>query len=180
MPIHTMGNREMAEARGRSHRLTVTVVVLAAVCVVRGVAEDVSVVSPVSGRTVRAAAGRVLVRFRDGTDAAAALKGSDRVASADLLAGGRLAVVRLALGADVEGAVRALKAHPNVLAAEPDYVVRVSITPNDTLWDRQCGLRRLRCPDAWDVERGRPDVTVAILDTGVTYDHPDLAAHQPR
>ncbi|NLN85229.1 MAG: hypothetical protein GX135_03870, partial [Candidatus Cloacimonetes bacterium] len=32
-------------------------------------------------------------------------------------------------------------------------------------------------PEAWNIEKGHPDVVVAIIDQGVQYNHPDLAAN---
>ena len=43
----------------------------------------------------------------------------------------------------------------------------------DPLRDRQYHLRRVRAPEAWDVRRGR-DQVIAVIDTGVDLDHPDL------
>lgn len=43
----------------------------------------------------------------------------------------------------------------------------------DPLRDRQYHLRRVRAPEAWDVSRGR-DQIIAVIDTGVDLDHPDL------
>ena len=39
------------------------------------------------------------------------------------------------------------------------------------------GLPRadIKAPEAWAVETGRPDVVIAVLDTGIDYTHPDLA-----
>jgi len=143
-------------------------------------ADDISIASAVSGRTVRAADGRVLVRLRERADAPAAFGRRDLTAGADLLPDGRLAIVRLAPGQSVEAALSHFRSLPNVVAAEPDYVVRASFSPNDPLWDDQCGLRRLQLPGAWNHQRGHPDVTIAILDSGVAYDHPDLIGNLRR
>ena len=43
----------------------------------------------------------------------------------------------------------------------------------DPLRDRQYHLQRVRAPEAWDVARGR-DQIIAVIDTGVDLDHPDL------
>jgi len=51
-----------------------------------------------------------------------------------------------------------------------------AVTPDDDLYEQyQWNLRRLGLPQAWALTTGSPSVIVAILDTGVSSTHPDLA-----
>jgi len=51
------------------------------------------------------------------------------------------------------------------------------VVPNDPNYPTQGAyLNRLEMPAAWDFTTGRPEVVIAILDTGVYLNHPDLAA----
>ncbi|MBI4327435.1 MAG: S8 family serine peptidase, partial [Chloroflexi bacterium] len=72
---------------------------------------------------------------------------------------------------------------------EPDYVVKTSLTPNDSafvngnLWglrnNGQLGGRPgadINAVQAWDITTGSTNVIVAVIDTGVRYTHVDLAA----
>ena len=61
--------------------------------------------------------------------------------------------------------------------AEPNYLVQsLGTIPSDPYFDRQYGLEAVKAPEAWDYSTGSNLVTLAVIDTGVDLDHPDLAA----
>lgn len=85
-------------------------------------------------------------------------------------------IVELPPRADESAALRAFRNHPRVLAAELDEIVEhAQITPNDPSYPAQAHLRAIQGPAAWLKTTGSPSVIVAIIDTGVNPDHPDLA-----
>ncbi|MCC5934227.1 MAG: S8 family serine peptidase [Balneolales bacterium] len=51
------------------------------------------------------------------------------------------------------------------------------IIPNDPLYSTLWGMDRISAPQAWALETGNPEVIIAVLDSGVDYNHPDLAAN---
>lgn len=78
---------------------------------------------------------------------------------------------------------------PRVSYAEPNYIVQTgAVSPNDTDFARDWGLRNtgqtggtpdadIDVDEAWDITTGSNNVVVAVIDTGVDYTHPDLAAN---
>jgi thermitase len=59
---------------------------------------------------------------------------------------------------------------------EPNFLLQAADTlPNDPSWGLQYGLANIRAPQGWDLSTGSAAVTIAIVDTGVDYAHPDLA-----
>ncbi len=51
------------------------------------------------------------------------------------------------------------------------------LTPDDPLFAQQWGLQRIGVPRAWQIVRGAPSITVAVIDEGVQLNHPDLLLH---
>jgi thermitase len=49
-------------------------------------------------------------------------------------------------------------------------------TPTDGSYARQWQYPNIKAPDAWDVTKGSNTVPIAILDTGISQTHPDLAS----
>ena len=70
--------------------------------------------------------------------------------------------------------ISALKKNPNVIAASKNYISKAVKEPNDPMWGDQWGQKKIKAPEAWDTTTGSSDVVAAVIDTGVTYDHPDL------
>src|SRR5215470_14289775 len=81
---------------------------------------------------------------------------------------------------------------PGVEYAEANYVVRTQLTPNDTRFGEMWGLNNtgqvvggqtgiagadIKAVSAWDVSTGSSSIVVGVIDTGVDYNHPDLAAN---
>ena len=68
-------------------------------------------------------------------------------------------------------------ADPDVLYAEPIYKRHPCLTPTDSSFYQQWAYQNIQAEAAWDLETGDSSVVIAIIDTGVDWDHPDLAAN---
>jgi len=75
----------------------------------------------------------------------------------------------------VEHVVAALNRNPRIAFAEVDELVELASTPNDPYYGSQWHLPTIDAPEAWSITTGSSQVIVAIADTGVDSDHPDLA-----
>jgi serine protease len=79
-------------------------------------------------------------------------------------------------GTDVNTAVERLAAVDGVEYAEPNRYRESYATPNDPSFAAQWGLTKINAPNAWNRTTGSPNVTVAVIDSGVDLDHPELAS----
>lgn len=86
--------------------------------------------------------------------------------------------------------VKSLAQHPDVEIVEPNYIYRINKLPNDPFLGRLWGLKNdgqldsqkregiagmdINADKAWDIQTGSRDVVVAVIDTGIDYNHPDL------
>lgn len=70
--------------------------------------------------------------------------------------------------------IRKLNNRPDVEYAEPNYIRRPLLTPNDPLYATQWHYPLIHLPQAWDITTGSAGVIVAVIDTGILGGHPDL------
>jgi subtilisin family serine protease len=113
-------------------------------------------------------------------------------------------IIYLPEGTDIQNVVKNYSNDPNVEYANPDYYAFPDAVPNDTLYSKHWGHNNTgqlpsydwasqsytgdpvgtvgfdaNAQAAWDGSQGygSSDVIIAILDTGVDLDHPDLASN---
>lgn len=165
----------------RFFRADLIVLVLASACLL---AQQPPSIPP----EIRYVPGEVLVKFKPGIQAGriqttlsnAGLQQIARIAQIDVL---QCRIIGLQ---DVPTAVRACQASPDVAYAEPTYIYAIPeaaavprAAPNDPRFDDLWGLHSsadagIDAVAAWDIQTGSRDIIVAIIDTGIDYNHEDL------
>lgn len=83
--------------------------------------------------------------------------------------------LRFASPVSLKRAMDEIASDPSVEWIEPNYIFSISDIPNDYSPSRQWGLAKIQADLAWDISHGDPDIVIAVIDTGVDHDHPDLA-----
>ncbi len=147
-----------------------------------------------------AAAGEVLVKYRTGVTSTDRQQLNQQLGTDDDSAVGGAGVRRVhSRYFTTDTLVNFLRQDPRVLYAEPNYVVEAVATPNDPQFSNLWGMlntgQTIGCggscygsatgsagadigaPAAWDISTGSRDNVVGVVDTGVDYTHPDLAAN---
>jgi subtilisin family serine protease len=143
--------------------------------------------SKIDPRTAPFIEGEILVKFRSETPAAS--RGALRLDVAGSVrrrfaSGAEL--WRLGPGIAVPDALARVKNMPGVEYAEPNYIVHAAKTPDDPFFPQQYALTNtgqkggaagsdIDAASAWDISTGGASILVAVLDTGIDVDHPDLA-----
>lgn len=101
-----------------------------------------------------------------------------------------IVVVKRAMFESTLSGVKALALNPLVDIAEPNYIYRANRVSDDPMMGQLWGLKNLGQKDssgkvgvagmdigveqAWDITTGSDKVIVAVIDTGVDFNHPDL------
>ena len=142
--------------------------------------------------------GELLVKFKSGTAKASAQK-AHQTAGATVIKSFKIVPdveqVRLAKSLSVKDAITQYMSNPDVEYAEPNYIRKIASTeviPSDLYFRDQWALRNtgqyaygtegadIDATEAWRVSTGSYDITIAVLDTGVDYNHNDLASNMWR
>ncbi|MGH3372571.1 MAG: S8 family peptidase, partial [Nocardioidaceae bacterium] len=132
----------------------------------------------------------VLVRFAPETTKETRARIADEAgATEQQVVGAETHVLKVKHGT-VDHAIRRLRAQPQVQYAEPNYVVRPDVVPDDPSFGELWGLRNtgqmvnglngtpgagIDAPSAWNVTTGSRNVVVGVIDSGLDTGHPDLA-----
>lgn len=138
--------------------------------------------------------GELLVRFQQGTSSlgmASAHAGVQSTAVREFQIVEGLQLVRFPTWMTIDEAIARYLNHLDVLYAEPNYIVQRLVTPNDPDFGSLWGLHNtgqssgtedadIDAPEAWDLTTGSSNVVVAVIDTGIDYNHEDLSANMFR
>jgi thermitase len=141
----------------------------------------ISLTSPAAAATVtekkvKETPQEIIVKFKDSVTESAVKSLAAKENDVVVEKGPKFHVIKVKDG-NVEDAIKEYENDANVEYAEPNYTYHATWTPNDTYFSNgvQWAPQKVSAQSAWDITKGSSTVKVAIVDTGVDYNHPDLA-----
>lgn len=87
---------------------------------------------------------------------------------------GKMVKYKVPAGKTVEEMVKYYNNLSEVEFAEPNYIIYPMAVPSDTYYSDQWGTVDLNLQAAWDQKKNSDSVTVAVIDSGIVPNHPDL------
>lgn len=195
----------MQSCRWIHHRFSLFLLLLAMLCPVsaHAVLEREQVDSPIKTKSAEEGAkdlsgkndrkpkrteDELIVKFKSGTDDQARKKSHAKFGATKKKEFSRLRMhhVKLRKGITVEEAIQEYAQDPNVEYAEPNFIYTAEALPDESRFSELWGMYNtgqtggtpgadIHAGAAWDITTGSRDVVVAVIDTGIDYNHPDLA-----
>lgn len=137
--------------------------------------------------------GEYIVKLRETVSAKASVNVlSQKLGSfvKDTIPGQNIVVIKRPVFEIQSNVIKSLSENPDVEIVEPNFIYKTSRTPDDPMFGQLWGLKNIGQQDsenragvvgvdigaeqAWDITTGSKDVLVAVIDTGIDFNHPDL------
>ena len=149
-------------------------------------------ISTLQQATALSRSNQVLIRFRRGVSAQAkeaALANAAAIRRTPLRGASNIEKLELNT-TDALVAALQLRQHPAIEFAEPNFIInKAEIVPDDPEFSQQWGLRNtgqnggqfgsdINVANAWERTTGGASTVIAVIDSGIDFNHADLAANQ--
>jgi len=141
---------------------------------------EMTIAHPLSGQSILAAEGELLVRLRDDaplTDVLALSPTRDYTILERISQEDPVFRIRFDENEDISAAWQEISNDPRVDVVEPNYLAYPTLVPDDPDYGNKHEFPKIDATLAWDIATGSPEVWVATIDTGADRNHPDLAGN---
>jgi hypothetical protein len=106
----------------------------------------------------------------------------------DQLGESEFALIQTPFAVGYDELYASLRGLPGFEGIQPNFIYTTNAIPNDTRFGETWGMNNtgqtggladadIDAPAAWDISTGNGSVVVGVIDTGIAWDHPDLAAN---